>query len=68
MAAKCKVVFRRSGVGPAAILLWNGRSLNAINYPRGARITVTEARRAKAKLMAGCAELVRDYRRHARRR
>lgn len=70
MASKprCKVVFRRSGVGPEAILMWNGHSLNAINYPRGARITVAGARRAKATLMRGCAELVRDYRKHARRR
>ncbi len=68
MAAKCTVKFKHDRVGPTAILLWAGRSLNAINFPRGHRVTVSEARRAKSKLMAGCAELVRDAKRRARRR
>lgn len=68
MAAKCKVVFRRDNVGPYAGLVWNGHTLNVINFPRGHRVTVSEARRAKSRLMPGCAELVRDYKRHKRRR
>lgn len=52
--AKCRVIFRRDSDGPAAILMWQGRPLNAINFPRGHRVSVSEARRAKARLMRGC--------------
>lgn len=62
MAAKCHVTFITGRGGPAAIL-WDrhGHALNAMNYPRGHRFTAKEKSRARKKLMAGCAEMAREY-------
>jgi len=68
MAASCTVRFKHGGAGPSAVLMWRGRSLNYIAFPKGQRVTVAAARRAKAQLMRGCAGLVRDEQRRARRR
>lgn len=67
MAAKCMVKFRKNDQGPWAELVWSGRVLNAINFPRGRSVTTSTARAARNRLMAGCAELVRDYKRHQAR-
>lgn len=67
MAAKCTVKFQRSPHGVAAVLMHRGASLNHLNYPRGHKVTLKEARRAKRILMAGCDELARDHARHVRR-
>lgn len=62
--SKCHVTFISGAQrgGPAAIL-WDkhGHSLNAMNYPRGHRFTAKEKTRARKMLMAGCAELSREY-------
>lgn len=59
----CRVVFRRDTHGPAAILMYKGNALNVMNYPRGYRLSVAEARKAKAQLMRGCAELMKAWKR-----
>lgn len=59
----CRVVFRRDTHGPAAILMYKGNALNVMNYPRGHRISIAEARHAKAALLRGCSELVKVWKR-----
>jgi hypothetical protein len=41
---QCTVRFQRSPHGPAAVLLWRGRSLNYLNYPKHHKLTLAEAR------------------------
>jgi len=65
--AKCTVKFQRSPHGTAAVLMHRGASLNAYNYPRGHKLTLKEARRAKRSLLAQCDELATDHQRHVRR-
>jgi hypothetical protein len=64
---KCTVVFTVSSRGPNAVLMWKGRSLNAMNYPRGHVITAQEKAVARKRLLKGCAEMVRDVQRAYRR-
>lgn len=59
----CTVVFTTTSRGPDAVLLWKGRSLNAMNYPKGHVITASEKRVARKRLLRGCAEMIRDARR-----
>lgn len=65
MAAKCTVRFQsqRGAKRTAVAVLYarDGRSLNYIVMPRP--VTVSQARKAKAKLMRGCEELSRRGRR-----
>jgi len=65
--SSCTVRFQRSPHGPAAVLMWNGRAINSVNYPKHHKITVSEARRARRMLMVGCDELVAAERRARRR-
>jgi hypothetical protein len=65
--AKCKVVFQRGRGAVAAVLMYKGKSLNYLQFPRGYKPSMTEARHAKKALMAGCNELARDQQRHERR-
>lgn len=64
---KCTVKFQRSPHGTAAVLMHRGASLNTMNYPRGHKVTLKEARRAKRSLLAQCDELAKDHQRHVRR-
>lgn len=65
-APKCTVVFGPEGnKGIAAVLMWRGRSLNAVTFTRAP--TYKQQMEAKKKLLRGCAEMVRDVKRAARR-
>lgn len=65
--AKCTVKFQRSTAGTAAVLMHRGASLNYWSYPRGHKLTLKEARRARRSLLAQCNELAADHARHVRR-
>ena len=62
---KCTVVFETGRLGPSAVLMWHGRSLNATSFRNPP--TARQKTAARKRLLRGCAELVRDYRRSDRR-
>ena len=66
--SKCTVVFAKAwhGVGYAAELRWKGHTLNAISRVSKRAPTAKQKARARAKLMRGCAELSRDYKKNLR--
>ena len=64
--AKCKVIFQRGRGAVAAVLTYKGKSLNYLQFPKGYKPSMTEARHAKKALMAGCNELVRGMKKKGR--
>jgi hypothetical protein len=53
----CHVTFQESRLGPSAVLLYRGRSINVVNYPRGTVLDARKRAKARRKLMRGCFEL-----------
>jgi hypothetical protein len=57
---KCSVKFQTSRLGPSAVLFdAQGRSINAINYPKGTKLTAKDKERAKKLLQPSCRALRR---------
>jgi len=57
--ARCTVVFRTDRVGPYAMLMSRGHSINVMNFPSGTVLTRGKKLHARRLLMRGCAELSR---------